>query len=431
VVVLDRDQLPERPGNRRETPQDRHAHALLASGRDALEILFSGFTEELVAQGALCGDAAANGRYWQAGGWRRTEPAGVPLVSTTRTALEYAIRRRVVALRGVEIRQQTTVTGLCGTATGITGVRLAGGDVVDAALVVDATGRRHRSDQWLSELGCELPRTAGATVDLMYATQLLRRRRGDVSDGIVGQIIASTPSIGRGGLMMAVDGDRWLVTLAGYHGAHPPADQAGFEAFARTLPQPAIADLLGRAEPVTAIARIRYLASKRRYFEQLRRPPASYLAIGDALCSFNPIYGQGISVAALEANALGRLLDRHGAATGAMVRDWYATVAKAIVGPAWELAAGADWALPATTGDRPRGMALRTWYARQVLLATHVDSDINALLIRVHHLMAPPSTLLRPVLRVLRAARRARRAASAPSGHHDIRGRCKEDVGSG
>ncbi|MGW4563980.1 FAD-dependent oxidoreductase [Streptomyces sp. NPDC004561] len=413
VTVVDRDSLPGDARDRRGVPHGGHAHALLVSGQSTLEALFPGLTEELVAGGAVPFDPGSDLLFHQMGGHRVRFPSGMQGISLTRAFLEHTVRARVAALPTVQVRDRLAVCGLTGSAGTVSGVELDGGENLAADLVVDATGHSGtRSNRWLHALGCPTPDVATVKVDVAYATRLLRRGADDrLLDGVLMYLTAGVPPHDkRAAAAFPVEGDRWVVTLAGWHGAHAPVDPQGFAKYAAELPTPHIGELIARAEPVGEqdASRFTYPQSRRRFFERLRQPPAGYVAIGDALCSFNPVYGQGMSVAALEAVELGRCLDRFGTASYRMARAYYRAAAKVIAGP-WQVATGGDFMYPETVGHRPPGTDLINRYVRQVLLASHVSVDAHRVVLGMQHLLVPPSAALRPVtvVRSLLAARRS------------------------
>jgi 2-polyprenyl-6-methoxyphenol hydroxylase-like FAD-dependent oxidoreductase len=420
VTLLDRDSLPDGPGRaepRRGVPQGEHAHALLAVGHAALERQFPGLTDELVAAGAQWLDAARDATVWQLDGYRVRAATGVMVVNVSRPTLETLVRRRVAALPNVTVRPGTAVSGLAGEPRSrVTGVVLDGADPLStqplpADLVVDASGRGSRSDRWLADLGFPAPEVSSVTVRVGYATRTFRRPTGPLPSAPVVLAAGTPPDQKRFGVLFPIEGDRWLVTIGGFHGDHPPTDPAGYLAFAESLPDPTIGRLLRTAEPLTDAVSYQYPMSRRRRFERLRDVPAGYVATGDALCSFNPVYGHGMTVAAVEAELLGERLDRYGAPTPAMVKAFYREATR-LVDVAWEMARQADFSYRDTVGARPRGLAVSNWYLRRVLLATHVSPDVLRAVVRVQHLLDPGSTLLRPtvVVKALRAARQARRA---------------------
>ena len=406
VIVLDRDSLPAGGVPRRGVPQSAQPHVLLVSGLVELAAVFPGIEDELTAAGAMRFDAGTGlcvfryGRRWP------REPTGLDLISASRPRLEAIVRRRVAALPGVAIRDGATVTALTGADGRVTGVVLDSGETLAADLVVDASGRGSRSDRWLPALGFGVPDQVEIKIGVTYTTRQYRRRPGQLQGWQAALILPTPPHEHRSGFVMPIEGDRWMVTLGGWHIASPPADVAEYDAFARTLPDPIVAELISTAEPLTGLVTHRFPASRRRQFAVLDRLPAGFVTIGDAVCSFNPIYGQGMTVAAMQAGALGATLDRHGDPTAEMARDYYRAAARLIATP-WQFAVGGDFAFPATTGPRPRGNSLSNWYARRMALASQVAPDINIAFFRVQQLIDPPSVLFRPrfVARVLRHAR--------------------------
>lgn len=322
------------------------------------------------------------------------------------------MRRRVAELPNVAIRDEVAVSGLAGADGIVTGVVLDTGEEIGADVVVDCTGRGARSDRWLAALAFAAPEQLEVKVGVGYATRLYRRRPGDLpGDWQAVFTLPAPPQEKTYGGALPIEGDRWLVGLSGWH-TDPPADVEQFERFAEELPYSAVSELMGRAEPLADPVVFRYPSSRRRLFENLATLPGGYVALGDAICSFNPIYGQGMTVAVFQASALGRVVDRHnGQSDASMVRDFYSAASK-IVQTSWELALPNDFAYPETTGPRPRGVKFRNWYARQVEFASQIDNDIDRVWTAVRHLLAPAEVLLRPAfaVRVLRLARKRRRA---------------------
>jgi 2-polyprenyl-6-methoxyphenol hydroxylase-like FAD-dependent oxidoreductase len=415
VTVLDRDKLPDDNTPRRGVPQGNHGHILLVSGLRELAALFDGLEDELLAAGGTRFDPGLGLRSYQYGRRSPTGPTGLEMIAMSRPLLESVIRNRVGELAGVTIRDQVAVTGLAGADGRVTGVVLDTGETLTADLVVDCSGRGSRSDRWLAELGFPAPERVEVKAGVGYSTRTYRRRPGDLPDCEVFIALPTPPGETMIGLVMPIEDDRWLVGLAGWHLDNPPADPESFEAFARALPDPAVADVMDRAEPLTGPVIHRFPSSRRRLFERLKTHPAGYLALGDAICSFNPIYGQGMTCAAREAVALGAALDKHRDPTPEMARDYYRAASKAIATP-WQFAVGGDFVYPQTTGPRPRGIKLTNWYARQIGLASQVAPDIGATFQSVQQLITPPEVLFRPgmIVRVLRLARR-RLSEEAPS----------------
>ncbi|MBM2618852.1 hypothetical protein JIG36_25160 [Actinoplanes sp. LDG1-06] len=415
VVVLDRDVLPSEPVPRRGVPQGHQPHILLAGGMRTFNELFPGFEDELIAAGGTRFDTGLGLCSYRMGRRWPSAPTGVSLVSATRPCIEAIVRSRVDARPTVTIRDRVAVSKLLGSATAarkattVTGVVLDDGEEIRADLVVDCSGRGARSDRWLAALGLPTPGLLEVKVGVSYTSRYYRRRPGDLTGWSAIFILPTPPGEHLSGLALPVEGDRWLAGIGGWHVTEPPADAESFEGHAHGLPDPILSELLDRAEPVSDLVTTRFPSSRRRLFEQLPEPPAGYVALGDAVCSFNPVYGQGMTCAAMSAIALGRALDEHGRQAA---RPYYAAVARILDVP-WSFAVGGDFSFPQTTGPRPRGFAVRRWYSRRIAWASQIDSGVNATFARVQHLVDPPSTLMRPafVVRVLRMAGKRRRGS--------------------
>lgn len=418
VTLVERDVLALGVGQRRGVPQGRHLHALQPSGRRVLDELFEGFTAEMVGDGALVGDVLGAVRWILTGNRLAQTDAGLPALFSSRPFLEGHIRARVLALPNLTVRDGTDVLSLTATGDRITGVRVAANcrtasatepenGTIEADLVVDATGRASRTPLWLEQLGYQRPAVERVEIDVRYATRSYRLRPGALDRDL---LVAVTPTrtIRRSGVLAVQEGGEALVTLIG-RGQQPPTDRAGFEAYAATLAFPDIADALRGAEPVGEPVRYRFPASVRHRYERLPRVPAGLLVTGDAMASFNPVYGQGMAVAAAEAAALRDML-------AAGVPDpaaWFRRAAKAIDTP-WRVAVGADLADPNVPGERTRMVRLVNAYLPKVHLAAARDASIAESLIRVMSMVDPPARLFAPGL-VLRVLRTARRVAAAPA----------------
>jgi 2-polyprenyl-6-methoxyphenol hydroxylase-like FAD-dependent oxidoreductase len=392
VTLIERDAFPASPTQRRGVPQGRHTHGLLASGRDVLERLFPGISAALVQAGAVTGDTLRDARWFFEGACLVRSAAGLEGLLMTRPMLEGAVRERVLAIPNIVRLDNSTVDGLAFNERSdrVTGV-CCGGQTLSANLVIDATGRGSRSPQWLERMGYPKPAEETVQVALGYCTRFFARRSSDLG-GDVAAIIPPTPQGKRGGVMLAQEGDRWTVTLIAHFGNYAPEDLPGFIEFARTLPAPYIYDVIRNADPIGEPASARFPASVRRHYEKLRRFPAGYLVFGDAICSFNPIYGQGMSVAALQAIALQETIAGSGVD---LARRFFRRAAKVVDIP-WSIAAGNDLRMPEAVGRRTAAVRLINWYVSKLHKAAHSDPAPALAFHRVSNLLAPPSSILSP-----------------------------------
>ncbi len=424
VTIVERDVLPSLPAVRSGVPAGRHAHGLLPGGLAALDRLVPGVRDDLVARGAVALTAPRDVLWLSAAGWmtpvarrRRT------LVSASQALIEHVTRRRVLADPAVRVRTGVEVAALAVDAGRIVGVDLRPRGAAPAEpterlgadLVVDAGGRRSRAPGWLAAAGFERPVETVVDAGVATASRTYRRVPGDTVAGHRAVWLqARPPDTRRTGVMVPIEDDRWLLTLAGADGDMPPTDEDGFVAFARGLRSPVLAAAMGRLEPVSPISGHRETAGRRRHYEDLRGP-AGFVVVGGATCALGPVHGHAMSAAARSADALDRALTRHLARRGTLAGASHAAqraVARATRG-AWRLAAGEDLRYPRARGRAPAsaGRIARRYLDRVVAAAT-VDAAVADALYDVLALVAEPSSLVRPAL-----ARRVlgRRRAAPPA----------------
>jgi flavin-dependent dehydrogenase len=405
VTIVERDRLPQAPGPRAGAPQAQHVHGLLASGRLIVEALLPGLDAELAAAGAPLLDWTDDCRWFTSGGWKPRFRSGILSRPCSRDLLEWAVRRRVVASPRASVLEQHEAVGLLPAAdrSRITGVLLrdrasASERTVElnANLVVDASGRGSRAPDWLAALGYGRPAETTINAFLGYASRWYQPAADPSRDWHLLGLLASPPQGTRGGIVQPIEGGRWIVTLAGAARDYPPTDEAAFLEFARSLPGPELYDAIRQATPLGPIRAFRRTANRLRHFERLRPLPAGFVAVGDAVCSLNPVYGQGMTVAALSALALGRWLRRPTPTARQFQRRLRRTVA-----PAWLLATGEDFRHPTTEGGRPDlpTRLMHRYIDRLQLVATHSPAAHRAL-IEVLNLLRPPLSLLDPRLLV-------------------------------
>jgi 2-polyprenyl-6-methoxyphenol hydroxylase-like FAD-dependent oxidoreductase len=419
VTVLDRDVLPPEPAQRSGTPQGRHGHGLLASGLQGLKALFPLLERDLLRAGAVQGDLVENIRWFQHRRYKARFHSGIEGLFLSRPLLETTIRQQLLEISNVRIIDRTRAVGLLGDGRRVVGVRSQQvGESIRSVLadfVVDASGRLSRSGEWIEALGFRAPPLEEVAVDIGYTTRTFRRLPTHLK-GDLGVVLApAPPRQTRLGFMLALEGDRWIVGLGGRRGDHAPADPQGFLAFAHSLRRPDIYEVVRHAEPLTEPSYIRFPSNLRRRYERLTRFPAAYLVIGDALCSFNPLYGQGMSVAILEALALQESLSGH-ASLATLWQSFFKQVSRIVSAP-WTIAAGGDLAFNGTGPVTPRTEAMN-WYLSHVHHAASKDRVVCQRFFEVANLLQPTAALFHPSIaaRVFRACLWPERRRSSPRG---------------
>ncbi|MFJ3586840.1 FAD-dependent oxidoreductase [Streptomyces sp. NPDC090127] len=412
VTVVDRDELRDMREPRRGVPQGRQVHGLQPRGGEILEELFPGFTDETVALGAQLQDTV-NDAHWHFDGRRLSKaPSTMATVAAGRPFLEWYVRGRVETLPNVTFLERHDVVGLDTTPDRgrVVGVRVqphgeetaTEPTVLAADLVVDATGRGSRTPVWLEELGYPAVPEDRARIGLGYATRHYRMRPGSSHDGRTLVVVASAEQP-RGAVCTRIEGDRFVLTAYGILGDHPPTDPAGFDSFLTSLAVPDVAAFARSAEPLDAPVAYRFPVSLRRRYEHLERFPAGLLVAGDGVCSFNPTYAQGMTVAALGALTLRRHLRR---GTAPRARAYFRDLARDAVDPSWEAMNLNDLAFPGVEGERTLRIRVAHAYVALVQKAAARDATVADAFIRVVSLMSGPGSLMRPriLLRVLRHA---------------------------
>jgi 2-polyprenyl-6-methoxyphenol hydroxylase-like FAD-dependent oxidoreductase len=405
VVLVERDRFPDGAEWRKGVPQARHVHVLLKQGERLVGEYFPGICDELVRDGAFRVDMAGDTRWLHFGDWKARFPSGMTMLSQSRAFLEWKVRARVAALPNVRVMDGEIVQGLRVENGTVHGVRLAAEELA-TDLFVDATGRGSRMPQWLQDVGVEAAPETEVRVDVGYASRFYRRPARPPGDWL-GLMIYPTPPGTRLGVLFPVEDGRWMVTLVGWFGDHPGGGDAEFLEFARSLDAPDLYDAIRDAEPLSAVALHKFPSNRRRHYERVRDLPERLAVLGDAFCSFNPIYGQGMTTGALAARTLDRALAASGP-TGA--RDFTARfhrmLARVIATP-WLLTTTEDFRSAAAVGARPRWASLMNWYTERVHRLTWSDAFVAGRFLQVMHLTAAPQALFHPyiVYRALAAGR--------------------------
>ncbi|XXF79935.1 hypothetical protein P2318_09355 [Myxococcaceae bacterium GXIMD 01537] len=381
VTVLERDPAPEGPEPRKGAPQGRHLHALLEAGLRTLEGLFPGMVEDMERDGALRINPSRDAAWFHAGAWKPRFDSDLETVICSRPYLEHQVRRRVGALSNVVLRHGCSVEELLaeGSRSRVSGVRVKAGhgeERIAAQLVVDASGRGTRAPRWLEALGFGRPEVEEVGIDLGYASRLYERPRDFTGDWKMLLLYARPPEQWRSGIISCVEGDRWLVSVSGYFGDHPPTDERGFEDFLLSLPTRDAADALKGARPLTQPVAHKVASSRWIHYERLPRWPEGFAVLGDAVCALNPIYGQGMGVIALSARLLGECVASQasrspGDVTG--LASHFQKRLRTLLFTPWFLSSTTDLQYPRAEGRRIPGIKALHWSLSNMLELTSLD----------------------------------------------------------
>jgi 2-polyprenyl-6-methoxyphenol hydroxylase-like FAD-dependent oxidoreductase len=407
VTVVERDVLPADDALRPGAPQARHLHALLSRGLRVFDELFPGLSAELRRRGAPVVEHGVDFRTLYPSGWHPIGATGLVLCPSARGLLEHAIRERVRGLANVTLLAPCTVHGLVSRGGRVRGVRVDGGGAgpreLEADFAVDASGRGSRAPQWLDALGYGRPEETVVDAAWGYASRVYARPATAPTQWRGLLSLGRPPDCRRTGVLQPVEGDRWLVTLAGVLDEHPPTDEEGFLQFARGLRTPLIHDAVRTARPLTPVRGYRHTANRRRHYERMRSWPDGFVVAGDALCAFNPVYGQGMTVCGLEAVEVGAALDGVRGLPAGFARRLQRRLARVVAAP-WLMATGEDLRWEGTVGARAgRATRLLHWYVDRVIARIPADPEVFRAFAEVGHLLRRPAALFHPrlVARVL------------------------------
>jgi 2-polyprenyl-6-methoxyphenol hydroxylase-like FAD-dependent oxidoreductase len=392
VLIAERDRLPEQPELRAGVPQARHAHILLERGRRIIETLFPGICNEMVAAGARLYDVGRDVSFISWAGDAVRFDAGIPFLAVSRPFLEHHVRRRLLALPNVVARPETRVVGLAGARERVTGVRIHGSDVLSADLVVDGSGRESRLPEWLKALGVAPPLETVVKPFLGYASRIYQPSERTVWDRVA--LIASSlpPAFTRGVALFPIERGRYLVTLLGLNADYPPTHEDGYLEYARSLAVPGLSEWLAAATPAGEIHGFRFEQNRLRHYERCALP-AGVLAIGDSVASFNPIYGQGMTMSAIGAEVLGTVL-AEGPRAAALPRRFHRRLATVLKEP-WTTTTTEDLRYPGTEGERTLSHRIAYAYIDRLFVLTASDVAARRALIEVFGMTKPGSHLFR------------------------------------
>ncbi|WP_392532883.1 FAD-dependent oxidoreductase [Nostoc sp. C117] len=407
VTVIERDNLREEAEHRHGVPQSPHVHTLLKRGLESLEELFPGIEAQLADSGASAIDWGNDLPWMGFAGWAPRFNSGLITHTCSRNLLEQTIRRRLAVEDNLVFMQEGQVISLLSSSdrTSVTGVRVRFRNQPEtdliADLVVDASGRNSSAPQWLEAIGYTPPEETVINSFLGYSSCWYQPPTNLQFDWECLYITVQPPNNNRGGVIYKVEGNRWILTLIGVGKDYPPTDKEGFLDFARSLRSPAIYEAIRDAQPLSSIYGYRRTENRLRHYEKLKRVPENFVLVGDAVCAFNPVYGQGMTVAAIDALTLDQCLNQQLSShldwnLIGLSRHFQKQLNKVIAVP-WLMTTGEDLRWDTTEGGQPDFISrLMQRYLDQVLLLQTESAEIHKTFLEVIHMLKPPTVFFQP-----------------------------------
>ncbi|MFD8376410.1 NAD(P)/FAD-dependent oxidoreductase [Streptomyces sp. NPDC059688] len=395
VIIVERDKLPSGPYFRKGVPQSRQAHILLEGGQRAIQELVPGAIRAMLQAGAVQLGMPDGFRWFGTAGWLSSEPTGLNAISCTRPLIDWAVQQEVFTDPGVQVFDDTECVGLImrnNSVAGVRAMRRGSRSAVEfhADFVVDASGSSSRVSEWIGAVTpWALPPKHTSRIAFSYATRFYTRTPAGGNQGIV---VQATPESPRFGIMVPVEENRWAVCLGGLEA--PPTTVDGFLSYAGTLRSLAIDESISLADPLSSVRGNRPKMGRLLRFDQNRAGVNGLIVLGDALCSTNPIYSLGMSMAAMQARALAYVLVRYG-----RTADWTARAQKAVLEtskPGWKLASDGDASYLDARGTARLRLQLKQHYFHKLMARSIDDPHLSKVVFEVLSLTSPAHHLFRP-----------------------------------
>ncbi len=404
VIIIERDENPDTYKPRKAAPQSHHVHLLLRRGEIALNALFPGLSDELLSCGAARIDSSQDIRWHHYGSWKLHYDSGLKIMVQSRPLLEQLIRERIKGLDNLEYYYGYQVKNLNLSADGhsIAGVNIEKmadrSEIIslNSDLLIDASGRGSKTPQWLQELGFSAAQETSIGIGLSYSTRSYRAPEGIEFDWRLLVQSPQAPHDTRGGYVFHLENNQWLVTLNGYSGEVTPKNNDAFSEYAKNLAEPDVYDAMQKLEPTGEVKSYSVPETIRRHYEKLQNMPQGLIVMGDASCTFDPVFGQGISVAAQEALALSEMLAKETPSSMATAGKRFHKKAATIVDIPWMLSSNEDFRYPATKGEKSPELPILHWYSKQIFELSAIDEEVFDAFAHVLHLLKGIETFFKP-----------------------------------
>jgi 2-polyprenyl-6-methoxyphenol hydroxylase-like FAD-dependent oxidoreductase len=399
VIILERDQEPEGPSPRKGAPQGKHLHALLLAGQNGLEVLFPGISNKFHLSGAVKINSTQELSWFHHGEWKLRFDGPYRTTLQTRPHLEWHIEQAIKAIPNVVVQYNQVVENFLFNENDnrIFGVGLADGSILTADLIIDASGVSNLSINWLTKRGIHIP-VEKIKIGLSYFTKTFLLPDRKERDWSIKIVYPNPPQEKMGGTISKVEGNRYMVTINGYHDVINEKDvlnnETGFIELAKKIPKLDIYEDIKDASPLsnTSIYRVPNITWKR--LDKVRNLPDGLLLIGDTICRIDPVFGQGMSIAVLEALALQKLFQKHNDLQ--QITESFHKKAGKIISPIWSMVITEDFRYPETAGKKPFGLSIQQWYAKSLFLLSAENQLIYDSFVKVMNLVSPMTILMQP-----------------------------------
>lgn len=401
VIIIEAGERWDGKSSRKRVPQSNHPHVLLKGGENAIEELFPNITNELIEAGSIINNFTRDLKWHQFGLWKQPFIGEVHMIQQSRPLLEWHIQKRIHQISNITIKYETLVKGVLVDAklNKVCGVKVKyletnTQEEVHADLVVDASGFGSKSIEWLREYEIKVQEEK-VRIDLFYATKMFKLKENEELDCCNMLMSPSFPDNPYGVLIQTIEDNRYFVTFSGYANEKAPQTDDEFYDFAENLSISNVTDFLNKAEGITGIKTYKIPYQVRRRFDLVNNVPEGLLVIGDAQCRFDPVFGQGVSVAAMEAHQLQLLLQDRKQLDKTFTQQFYKKAATIIETP-WDMTTTEISRHPQLKRELTTKQKFQLWYTKQIYRLSASNSDVYIRLVRVMNLIRSPFHLFHP-----------------------------------
>lgn len=403
VTVIEKSDFYDETGPRQSVPQEHHVHLLLLRGKQIIDRIFPGILSALEQSGAQVADLGHDVKWYQGGRWKNRYRSGIYAHYCSRRLIDNQLRRCLASVPRVGILSGTRVTRVefsgAGDQRAVSGVIIDDGSgerSMSCDLLVDASGRGTHMPSWLKEAGFGTVENSVVKTELGYASRIYRRLPAFAEQWQVLLVLPTAPAQRSMGVISPIEGNRWMVTTGGWFGHFPGKDPDDFLQALAALPVPDIHEVIRDAEPLSEVFTFKMPGSRRSHYDRIEHWPDGLLVVGDALSSMNPLYSQGMTIGALEADCIDVRLDEV-LARSLSCRQLQGLLCGVVDG-AWNMATTEDFRFPETIGKRTWRTRFHHWYGAGLGKLSASNRRALETQIGVTNLVMEPNRLYTPAI---------------------------------